>query len=104
MSTALNIKNVMGVIIDNCTFSVFKTAISAENSDFLIRSNVTNNQTGLKLKDSEAIVHQSLFSGNEVDLNSGNSTFDTIDSFISNIIVKQIDSLPKDLYDLDNKN
>jgi hypothetical protein len=98
MSTALNIKNVMGVIIDNCTFSGFKTAISAENSDFLMsRSNVINNQTGLKLKDSEAIVHQSLFSGNEVDLIYENSTFDTIDSFISNIIVKQIDSLPKDL-------
>jgi hypothetical protein len=45
--------------------------------------------------------HLYCVNGNEIDIISENSTFDSIDSFISNVIVKQIDSLPKDSYGLD---
>ena len=57
-------KNVKGIVVEGSTFSGFDTAISAENSDFLmIKTNVINNRTGLSLNDSNAIIHQSIFSG-----------------------------------------
>jgi hypothetical protein len=59
-------KNVKGIVVEGSTFSGFDTAISAENSDFLMsKTNVINNRTGLTLKDSNAIIHQSIFSGNK---------------------------------------
>jgi hypothetical protein len=46
-------KNVKGIVVEGSTFSGFDTAISAENSDFLMsKTNVINNRTGLSLNDS----------------------------------------------------
>lgn len=97
----MKIKEAKGVVIDNCTFSGFDTGIELENSEALItKTELNNNKIGLSMKDSQSIIHQTVFSNNDIDIMAFNSTFDIIDSIVSNVIVKEIELIPEGTFGL----
>lgn len=102
MTAGIRLKDSKIIVIEGCTFEGFDTGISVDNSDVLIsKTNLTNNKVGLALKDSQSIIHKSFFSGNEIDILAENSSYDVIDSLVSNVVNKEINSMPEGTYGLD---
>jgi len=87
MSTAIYVRGARGVVLDNVVIRGFDKGIVLEDSQAVLnRVFVARSNVGLLARSSHAVVNQSVFLDNAVDVLTYGASLDLIDTFAENII------------------
>lgn len=87
MATAIKIVNSKNNIFDGNFISGFETGIEAINSDIILnRNRIQRCNVGLQLRNSDAIIHDGVFTDNAIDIVVDRSKAQLIDT-IANMIL-----------------
>ena len=87
MATAIYVRGARGVVLDNVVIRGFDKGIVLEDSQAMLnRVFVTKSNVGLLARSSHAVVNQSVFLDNAVDILADSASLDLIDTFAKKVI------------------